>query len=307
MTCGPPMTRRSAPSSRTAHSFGGFSRCRISWREILRLGAAVDLVFRRQGAQPDDRAGVVLDLQQAGDELQLVLADEGGGGLKAEVRLDPVRQDVRVPLPPAGRVGFPGQVEQRLALRRRGPTPYRVSRSAMSRSLNPTRPCSMRLIFECEPRMLTAARSVVMPASSRRRRRWPPSTRRCTVGPAERGLNSGCGVSSQAESSGESIATPRWLASAHGHMHGCSILPCDHGIAEEEAMTIASNACASHAADYGLRVTSVSSSRTRLIDDRLYQRAFAWGCEVVPPRIRSRGRTRRPWRRPGTRRSPRGV
>ncbi len=34
----------------------------------------------------------------------------------------------------------------------------------MSRSLNPTRPCSMRLIFECEPRMLAAARSVVMPA-----------------------------------------------------------------------------------------------------------------------------------------------
>jgi hypothetical protein len=87
-----------------------------------RLGPPVDLVFRRQGAQPDHRAGVFLDLQQAGNELQLVLADEGGGGLKAEVRLDPVRQDVRVRLPPAGRVGSPGEVEQRLALVARADT-----------------------------------------------------------------------------------------------------------------------------------------------------------------------------------------
>ena len=33
------------------------------------------------------------------------------------------------------------------------PTPYRVSRSATSRLLNPTRPCSMRLIFERDARI----------------------------------------------------------------------------------------------------------------------------------------------------------
>jgi hypothetical protein len=41
-------------------------------------------------------------------------------------------------------------------------TPYIVSRSAMSRSLKPTRPCSIRLILECEPRITLAACSVVM-------------------------------------------------------------------------------------------------------------------------------------------------
>src|ERR1700761_2282358 len=36
-------------------------------------------------------------------------------------------------------------------------TPYRVSRSSTSRSLKPTRPCSIRLILEWEPRMASDA------------------------------------------------------------------------------------------------------------------------------------------------------
>ena len=80
------------------------------------LGLAEDLVFGWVVAQPDDRASVVRGLQQAGDELELVLPDDRGRGLEAEVRLDPVRQDVRVPLPPARRARLAGQPHQRLAL-----------------------------------------------------------------------------------------------------------------------------------------------------------------------------------------------
>src|SRR5215472_9084798 len=62
-------------------------------------------------------------------------------------------------------------------------TPYRVSRSATSRGLKLTRPCSRRLILDREARISYPARSGVIPASSRRRRSWVPRSMRSTVGP----------------------------------------------------------------------------------------------------------------------------
>src|SRR6266516_1495464 len=47
------------------------------------------------------RAGVVLSLQQARDELHLVTADDAGALLQPEVRLEPVRHQVTVAVPPA--------------------------------------------------------------------------------------------------------------------------------------------------------------------------------------------------------------
>jgi hypothetical protein len=49
-------------------------------------------------------------------------------------------------------------------------TPYKVSRSSMSRSLNPTRPVSIRLIFDRDARISYPAFSAEIPTASRRRR-----------------------------------------------------------------------------------------------------------------------------------------
>src|SRR5690348_16425618 len=75
-----------------------------------------DLLFRGRRSLPYQRAGVPLGLQQAGDELDLVGPDDRGRRLQAHIRLGPQGQDVRVRVPPAPRVRFLGQVEQRGAL-----------------------------------------------------------------------------------------------------------------------------------------------------------------------------------------------
>src|SRR5260370_14808750 len=60
-------------------------------------------------------------------------------------------------------------------------TLYRVSRSATSRSLTPTRPFSMRLILDRDARISYPAASGVTPAASRKRCSWLPSIMRSTV------------------------------------------------------------------------------------------------------------------------------
>ena len=49
-------------------------------------------------------------------------------------------------------------------------TPYRVSRSSTSRTFNPTRPVSIRLILDRDARISKPAFSAEMPAVSRKRR-----------------------------------------------------------------------------------------------------------------------------------------
>ena len=66
------------------------------------------------GAVPetDHFTGVGPRLQQARHELYFVVADDGGGGFQADVRLEPVRQEVAEIVPPSGVAGLPGQRQQ---------------------------------------------------------------------------------------------------------------------------------------------------------------------------------------------------
>jgi len=63
--------------------------------------------------EPEYRAGVLLGLQQAGDELDLVAADEAGSLLEPQVGVKPGGHHVAVGVPPVWRVGVPGQGQQR--------------------------------------------------------------------------------------------------------------------------------------------------------------------------------------------------
>ena len=63
-------------------------------------------------AEPGDGPRVVLGLEQAVDELDVETADGGGRGLQAEVRLEPVGQDVAVLGPPVRLAGLLGQGEE---------------------------------------------------------------------------------------------------------------------------------------------------------------------------------------------------
>ena len=74
-----------------------------------RPGARPRPSLARAVPEQDDRAGVVRGLQQARHELHLVGADQRGGGLQAEVGLEPAGQHVAVPVPPAGGVRLAGQ------------------------------------------------------------------------------------------------------------------------------------------------------------------------------------------------------
>src|SRR5690606_16875540 len=62
------------------------------------------------------RAGVLLGLQQSRHQMHLVGADEFRGALQADEGLEPGGKLVPVEVPPAGRVGLPGQLEQSLPL-----------------------------------------------------------------------------------------------------------------------------------------------------------------------------------------------
>src|SRR5260370_32664024 len=72
-----------------------------------------DLLFAGRGALPDQRARIPFSLKQSGHDLDLVGPDNRCRRLQAYVRLQPGRQDIRVGMPPPGRVRLPGQVQQR--------------------------------------------------------------------------------------------------------------------------------------------------------------------------------------------------
>ena len=85
-----------------------------SWRAIRAatrrstvFGVGADL------AAGDGGAGVVLGLEQAGDELGLVGVDGGGFGFQADVGA--AAQDVGVAGPPAAAAGFAGELDEGLA------------------------------------------------------------------------------------------------------------------------------------------------------------------------------------------------
>ena len=78
---------------------------------------ALDFVRVDAGrALHDDGPRVLLRLQQAGHELDLVDPDELRGLLEADEDVEPVGHDVLELLVPRGRVGFLGQLEQLLPL-----------------------------------------------------------------------------------------------------------------------------------------------------------------------------------------------
>ncbi len=68
----------------------------------------------RTGAQ--DGARVVLGLEQAGDEVRLVGAQEARGAFQADVHAEPVGQHVVEALPPAGLVGLLGEFDEGVGL-----------------------------------------------------------------------------------------------------------------------------------------------------------------------------------------------
>src|SRR6266542_1897797 len=77
----------------------------------------------RRPVQPpaDHRARVVVGLQQPGDELALVGADDRGRLLQVDVGAEPLRQHVAVLVPPAGVVGVQRHPDDRGHLTRIGP------------------------------------------------------------------------------------------------------------------------------------------------------------------------------------------
>ncbi len=106
------MGRRRAVSSMTAHRCGGCSRCSSCCQAHPQRDRLLDCGFWDAVHQPGHRPGVVRGLQQPGDELHVVAADDARRLLKAEVGLEPRGQHVAVGVPPARRVGLPGQGEQ---------------------------------------------------------------------------------------------------------------------------------------------------------------------------------------------------
>src|ERR1700759_1415239 len=72
-------------------------------------------------------------------------------------------------------------------------TPYKVSRSLMSRCFSRTRPFSRRLILDRDARISKPACSAVTPAASRKRRSWLPSSTRSTAASTDDSGRSGNG------------------------------------------------------------------------------------------------------------------
>src|SRR6185312_4082894 len=64
----------------------------------------------------DAGAGVVGGLEQAGDGVRVVAADQAGGFFQADEGAEPGGQDVVVAVPPAGLAGLAGQGQERVDL-----------------------------------------------------------------------------------------------------------------------------------------------------------------------------------------------
>ena len=67
-------------------------------------------------AELGDSTRILLGLQQTGNELHFIGADQTSGFFQADMGLEPGRQDVAVLVPPAGRARLPGQGELILPL-----------------------------------------------------------------------------------------------------------------------------------------------------------------------------------------------
>ena len=112
---GPSRGRRSAASSIDGpddRSAGGEDQLLAAGPQ---LQAAVDLGGVVEG-EARDGEGVLPGLEESRHELQLVRPDDRAGLLQAEIGLEPPGQQVRVALPPAGRVRLAGQREELVPL-----------------------------------------------------------------------------------------------------------------------------------------------------------------------------------------------
>ena len=95
------MGRRSAASSITIQSVGAVGRFSSCWRSMRSATRrSISSVRRAAVAEQDDGPRVVGGLQQTGDELHLVAADDRRRRLQPEVGLQPGRQHVAVAVPP---------------------------------------------------------------------------------------------------------------------------------------------------------------------------------------------------------------
>ena len=140
-------------------------------------------VLDREVAEREHGRRVLLGLQQAGYELRLVDADRSRGLFHADIRLEPVRQDVVVPVPPARPVRLLRQGQELLTVGRADPVQgQQVEDVDLADGVSPS---SMRLILDSDARIAAAASRAVIPFVSRNRRKWVPRRMRRTVGPSE--------------------------------------------------------------------------------------------------------------------------
>ena len=89
----------------------------IAGQDLLPGQADFNQAFDPIGVQlsrpvPEDLAGVVRGLEQAGHDHGLEVADGGGSGFQADVDLVRVRQHIAEGVPPAGLASLPGQLDQ---------------------------------------------------------------------------------------------------------------------------------------------------------------------------------------------------
>jgi hypothetical protein len=105
-----------AASSMTAHSRGRV----VAGQDLLPgqadFDAAFDLITVQLPRSVSElRAGVILSLEQPGNDDGLEIADGGGSGFQADVDLVRVRQDIAEGVPPARLAGLLGQLDQAVA------------------------------------------------------------------------------------------------------------------------------------------------------------------------------------------------
>jgi hypothetical protein len=183
ITARPPTGRRIAPSSRIVHTIGGpgwLSRCcrdsrRSTRRWISRAGAAEwpsSVTARAYSSVWNSPCTNCIS------NVRMMAAAVSRPRYSSNQSAVTSAKDVHQP------GSFACRCSAFILARKCGSvTEYRASRSSTSRSLNPTRPFSSRLIFERDPRIAWAASSQETPAWVRSRCNWSPSISRWRVGP----------------------------------------------------------------------------------------------------------------------------
>ncbi len=163
-----PTGRRSAPSSTTAHSCGASGRRKISCREARSSPRrAISSSLAADPCRISARAYPSVCSSPGTSWIWQVRITEAAASSPTYGSSHDGRMSEYACHQPgvfASRARFSSAARSSASV-----TPYRVSRSATSRSLNPTRPCSIRLILECDPRIAPAACSAVIPRDSRSR------------------------------------------------------------------------------------------------------------------------------------------